>query len=160
MRHAHAGDSRWVCQDRRVMDRSQDIVWRLRLASPPERVFEAWLSPVDHARFWCERSDVLPDGFRQHFIDGTVEPCTVEEAKAGECIRLRYFKSRVDIHLERRGDGTDLTVIVRNVDPHEWHDVHAGWLNVLLPFKAWVDFGIDLRSHDPLRTWAQRYVDQ
>ena len=142
------------------LTRSPTIVWRLRLVSPPERVFAAWLAPADHQRFWCERSDVLPDGFRQHFIDGTVALCAVEAAEAPVRLRLRYFMTRVEVDLERRGDGTDLTLTVRDVDRDEWNDVHAGWLNVLLPFKAWVDFGVDLRNHDPLRTWTQRYVDQ
>jgi uncharacterized protein YndB with AHSA1/START domain len=137
------------------------IVWRLRLDAGPERVFAAWLSASDHERFWCERSEALPDGnFRQHFIDGTVACCVVEEAKASDYMRLHYFNSRVDIRLEGRDDGTDLTLIARDVATHEWNDVHAGWLNVLLPFKAWVDFGVDLRNHDPVRTWAQRYADQ
>jgi uncharacterized protein YndB with AHSA1/START domain len=137
------------------------IVWRLRLAASPERVFAAWLSPGDHERFWCERSEALPDGgFRQHFIDGTVDNCAVEATTTPTHIRFRYFMTRVDLHLERRGDGTDLTLTASDVPSPEWNDFHAGWLNVLLPFKAWVDFGIDLRNHDPMRTWAQRYVDQ
>jgi uncharacterized protein YndB with AHSA1/START domain len=143
------------------VDDRTSIVWRLRLASPPERVFAAWLRPVDHERFWCERSERLPTGeFRQQFIDGTVECCAVEATESPVHIRFRYFKSRVDIHLERRDAGTDLTLTALDVAPTEWNDVHAGWLNVLLPFKAWVDFGIDLRNHDPRRTWTQRYVDQ
>lgn len=137
------------------------IVWRLRLTAAPERVFAAWLSARDHERFWCERSEALPDGsFRQHFIDGTVACCAIEETKLPDYIRLRYFNSQVEIRLERRGGGTDLTLIASGVERHEWNDVHAGWLNVLLPFKAWVDFAVDLRNHDPSRTWAQRYVDQ
>lgn len=140
--------------------RSSPIVWRLRLASPPERVWAAWLTPADHERFWCERSDALPGGFRQHFIDGTVAVCTVEQADAPVRLRLRYFDTSVEVGLERRGEGTDLTLTARDVQPHDWHDMHAGWLNVLLPLKAWLDFGIDLRNHDPERTWAQRYVDQ
>ena len=138
-----------------------EIVWRLRLRASPERVFAAWLSAADHERFWCERSEMLRDRmFRQHFIDGTVANCVIEESKPADYIRMRYFNSQVDIRLQRVGDGTDLTLIARGVEQHEWNDVHAGWLNVLLPFKAWIDFGCDLRNHDPLRTWAQRYVDQ
>lgn len=140
---------------------TDQIVWKLRLAAAPPRVFAAWLTPADQERFWCERAEVLPDGsFRQHFIDGTVARCIVEHTTADAQIRFRYFDSQVDIHLERRGGGTDLTLIASGVAPHEWQDVHAGWLNVLLPFKAWVDFGVDLRNHDPQRTWAQRYADQ
>ena len=47
-----------------------------------------------------------------------------------------------------------------SVAAEEWHEVHAGWLNVLLPLKAWIAHGVDLRNHDPGRTWAQGYVDQ
>jgi hypothetical protein len=36
----------------------------------------------------------------------------------------------------------------------------AGWLNVLLPLKAWLQHGIDLRNHDPERTWDHGFVDQ
>jgi hypothetical protein len=139
---------------------TEPIVWRLRLAAAPERVFNAWLNPADHAGYWCERSEPLPEGFRLHFIDGTSEDCTVEESTASSHIAYRYFGSRVDIHLRRLGDGTDLTLTAQNVSAADWLDVQAGWLNVLLPFKAWVDFGIDLRNHDPRRTWRQRYVDQ
>jgi uncharacterized protein YndB with AHSA1/START domain len=142
-------------------DRTPPIVWRLRLAAAPDRVFAAWLSAGDHERFWCERSEMMPDGnFRQHFIDGTVATCAIEEWKAPDYIRMRYFDSQVEIHLARRGDGTDLTLIALGVERHHWNDVHAGWLNVLLPLKAWIDFDVDLRNHDPFRTWAQRYVDQ
>ena len=138
-----------------------EIVWRLHLGAAPERVYEAWLSTADHERFWCEHSSLLPDGgFRQQFADGTVANCAVELSEAPLRIRFRYFGSRVDIQLERRSDGTDLTLTAVDVEPHDWNDVYAGWLNVLLPFKAWVDFGVDLRNHDPRRTWVQRYVDQ
>jgi uncharacterized protein YndB with AHSA1/START domain len=137
------------------------IVWRLALAAPPDRVFQAWLTPADHQRFWCERSEALPTGgYRLEFIDGTIELCAVEELQAPSQITFRYFHSRVDIRLARRNDKTDLTLVAHDVALHEWNDVHAGWLNVLLPFKAWVDFGIDLRNNDPRRTWSQRYVDQ
>ena len=85
---------------------------------------------------------------------------TIEETQPPVRIGLPYLQTRVDIHLERDGDRTDLTLLVRGVRPHEWDDVHAGWLNVLLPFQAWVDFGVDLPNHDRRRTWAERYVDQ
>ena len=44
-------------------------------------------------------------------------------------------------------------------DPELRDELLPGWLNVLFPLKAAVDFGIDLRNHDPRRTWDQRYVD-
>ena len=142
------------------MTQTPAIVWRLRLSSPPERVFAAWLNPADHVRFWAERSEPEADGFRLHFIDGTSELCKVTDTASPSHIRMQYFGARVDITLERVDDGTDLTLTARDVPEADWQDVNAGWLNVLLPFKAWVDFGVDIRSHDPTRTWRQRYVDQ
>lgn len=143
-----------------VTDRTRAIVWRLRLSAPPERVFSAWLTPEDHVRFWSERSEDDPQGFRLQFIDGTVALCKVTERVSPSHIRIEYFGAQVDIALERLEAGTDLTLTARNVPSDEWQDVFAGWLNVLLPFKAWVDFGVDIRSHDPERTWREGYVDQ
>jgi hypothetical protein len=56
--------------------------------------------------------------------------------------------------------GTDLTLTNSEVPADEYEQMLAGWLNVLLPLKAAADFGIDLRNHDPCRTWEERYVDQ
>jgi uncharacterized protein YndB with AHSA1/START domain len=139
---------------------SQAIVWRLRLSATPERVFSAWLAPEDHIKFWAERSEQDAQGFRLHFIDGTVELCQITDVVSPSHIGFRYFGSKVDIALAPRGDGTDLTLTAREVPLSEWQDVFAGWLNVLLPFKAWVDFSVDLRNHDVTRTWHHGYVDQ
>ena len=38
-------------------------------------------------------------------------------------------------------------------------EVMAGWVSVLLALKAAVDFGVDLRNHDPQRTWEQGYAE-
>lgn len=138
----------------------EPIVWRLRLAAAPERVFAAWLDPAAHQRFWCEQSQRTESGFRQQFIDGTLGECTILAQENPSHLALRYFGSRVDLRLAGREGGTDLTLTASEVPPHEWQDMHAGWLNVLLPLKAWLDHGIDLRNHDPLRTWRERYVDQ
>jgi uncharacterized protein YndB with AHSA1/START domain len=141
-------------------DAGPPIVWRLRLSAAPERVFSAWLTPDDHVRFWSERSEHDPEGFRLEFIDGAVALCRLIESVSPSHIRMHYFGAHVDITLEPLDGGTDLKLTAQNVPVGEWQDVFAGWLNVLLPFKAWVDFGVDIRSHDPKRTWHEGYVDQ
>jgi hypothetical protein len=55
---------------------------------------------------------------------------------------------------------TDLLLTHSGVPEDEWVEVHAGWLNVLFPLKAWLKFGVDLRNHDATRTWDQGYADQ
>ena len=55
--------------------------------------------------------------------------------------------------------GTDLLLTERGVPAESRVSNHAGWVSVLLALKAAVDHGIDLRNHDPLRTWDRGYVD-
>jgi hypothetical protein len=38
-------------------------------------------------------------------------------------------------------------------------EVIAGWVSVQLALKAAVDFGVDLRTHDPARSWDQGYAE-
>lgn len=72
----------------------------------------------------------------------------------------RIFRRRCTFLLESDGHGgTDVT-LEHDVSSAEFAEVSAGWLNVLLPMKAWVHHGIDLRNHDPRRTWDQGFVDQ
>ena len=137
----------------------EPIVWRVHLSSPPLRVRDAWLSPDDHARFLCEVSRRTKTGFHLQFIDGSVTDCTICDVSEA-LIRLQYFGAEVTLELEPAGGGTDVTLTTWNVPADEWLDVYAGWLNVLLPLKAWLDFGVDLRNHDAARTWRQRFVDQ
>jgi hypothetical protein len=55
--------------------------------------------------------------------------------------------------------GTDLLLTQHGIGPGEWHEVHAGWLNVLFPLKAWLLRGVDLRNHDSTRSWDTGYAD-
>ena len=81
--------------------------------------------------------------------------------EAPSLFAFTYFHSTVTIELESDGKGgTDLTLTNAEVPQAEYEEVCAGWLNVLLPLKAAADFGVDLRNHDPTRTWRQGYVDQ
>src|SRR5688572_12029120 len=100
-------------------DLGRPIVWRLRLIAAPERVFSAWLTPADHVKFWCERSEQDPEGFRLEFIDGTVAVCRVSDKARPTHIRLHYFDAQVDITLQPLAEGTDLTLTARNVPAHE-----------------------------------------
>lgn len=55
--------------------------------------------------------------------------------------------------------GTDLALTDAGVPEKDRIETIAGWLSVLLALKAAVDFSIDLRNHDPRRTWDQGFVD-
>ena len=55
--------------------------------------------------------------------------------------------------------GTDLILTDQGVPEKDRTEVIAGWVSVLMALKASVDFGIDLRNHDPMRTWDKGYPE-
>ena len=137
------------------------IVWRLHCASPPARVYAMWATDDGRAGFWAEQSHATADGFVLRFVEGTEERCTWISNDPPHRIAFTYFGSTVEVLLVDDGrGGTDLTLTNEGVAESEFEEVHAGWLNVLFPLKAAVDFGVDLRNHDPERIWRHAFVDQ
>ncbi|MBW3571447.1 MAG: SRPBCC domain-containing protein [Gemmatimonadetes bacterium] len=137
------------------------IRWRMHLPAPPERVFRALDTGEGRAAFWAESAEESGDGIHFHFIDGSRHVSRVVERDAPRRWVIEYFCGVAAFELAPDGaGGTDLLLMHTGVPGDEWHDVHAGWLNVLFPLKAWLAHGVDLRNHDPARTWEQGYADQ
>ncbi|HET6603006.1 MAG TPA: SRPBCC domain-containing protein [Xanthomonadaceae bacterium] len=138
----------------------RDIHWRLHLASPPAKVWELLITDEGRMRFWCDHSRRLGDTIEMRFSNGCVEHAEVLAELPYERLALRYFGTTLSFELlpDGRG-GTDLSVRHENVPEHDRDDVLPGWLNVLFPLKAVADHGIDLRNHDPERTWNHGYCD-
>jgi uncharacterized protein YndB with AHSA1/START domain len=140
---------------------SKPIRWRLHCKAPPEQLFELLATDAGRERFWAKASRSYAGGFLLSFPDGTEERCEVLENVAPRRFQFSYFGSIVTIELEADGrGGTDLTLVNTDVPDEEFDEVNAGWVSVLLPLKAAADFRVDLRNHDPKRTWREGYVDQ
>lgn len=137
------------------------IVWRMHLPVPPERVFEALDTDMGRAAFWAESAVERAGHVDFTFVNGQTWRGRVIERDAPRRWIVDYFggTARFDLAADGRG-GTDLTLTHEGVSPDDWNDVHAGWLNVLFPLKAWLAHGVDLRNHDADRSWDQRYADQ
>lgn len=137
------------------------IVWRLHLASPPEVVYAVIDSDEGRAGFWAESADEKDGEVTFRFSDGTVMSGRIMKRLPNESWAVEYFGSLATFELAGDGQGgTDLTLRDEGVAEEDYLEVSAGWLNVLLPLKAWVDHRIDLRNHDASRTWRDGYVDQ
>ena len=137
------------------------IEWRVHLSSSPEAAFDLWTTDSGRARFWAAQSRASGTGFELRFANGqAIEVETVEAARPS-LFAFRYFGgSLVTLEFEPDGaGGCDLTLREEAPPPDEHLENYAGWIPVLLSFKAALDFGIDLRSNDPARTWERRYVD-
>ena len=62
------------------------------------------------------------------------------ERSAPSCFSLDYFGAVATFTLAPDGrGGTDVTLTCESVEVAQWHEVHAGSLNVLFPLKAAVD---------------------
>jgi uncharacterized protein YndB with AHSA1/START domain len=139
----------------------ESIVWRVHFASSPDEVYEALDSDSGRASFWAESAVERHGVVRFRFINGVRFDGRILERERPHLWSVDYFSSTAQFTLRSDGaDGTDLTLSNDGVDDRDRAEVTAGWLNVLLPMKAWVDYQIDLRSHDRNRTWDHGYVDQ
>ena len=137
------------------------IRWRLHLPVAPDRVFEAIDSDQGRASFWAESAIEKNGGVEFRFINGYSTVSKVLERRPPELLVLDYIdgQARFELSPDGRG-GTDLLLVHDGIGIEDWNEVHAGWLNVLFPLKAWLVHGVDLRNHDSSRTWDQGYADQ
>lgn len=137
------------------------IRWRMHIPAPPERVYDALDSDAGRAAFWAESAIETDGAIEFRFINGYTWRSAIVERRAPHVFAIQYFGglARFELTGDGRG-GTDLLLTHEGIGPDEWNDVHAGWLNVLFPLKAWVVHRIDLRNHDPVRSWDQGYADQ
>lgn len=138
-----------------------EIRWRLHLRSPIARVYQALSSDHGRASFWAESA--IENNGVIHFVFPnriTWDAAILRAIPQGE-FAVRYFgNSTATFILEDDGaEGTDLTLTDIGVPAEDRTEVIAGWVSVLLALKAAVDFGIDLRNHDPQRHWDFGYAE-
>jgi hypothetical protein len=137
------------------------IRWRMHIPVSSEKVFAALDSDQGRASFWAE-SAVERDGeIEFRFINGYSCRSTILERRPPLLFSIQYMGGPARFELAPDGaGGTDLLLTHEKIEAGVWNEVHAGWLNVLFPLKAWVAHGMDLRNHDPERSWDQGYADQ
>ena len=137
------------------------IRWRMHVPVPPERLFAILDSDQGRASFWAESAAEIDSQIEFRFINGYTCRSKVLERHPPRLLSIDYLGGPVRFELTADGTGgTDLLLTHDGVGADEWNEVHAGWLNVLFPLKAWATHGVDLRNHDPERSWDQGYADQ
>ena len=136
------------------------IRWRLRLKSPPAAIYKFLATNEGRARFWAE-SAIEEDGhilFR--FPNGLDWRAKILEQQSPTHFSLNYFDSTTSFELNEDGaGGTVLTLVDDGVPLECREEIIAGWVSVLMALKAAADFDIDLRNHDPERTWDQGFCN-
>ncbi len=133
----------------------------MHIPVPPERVFEALDTGEGRAAFWAESARECDGNIEFRFINGVTCLSKVLERRPPHTFVIDYMGGPAVFELTPDGvGGTDLLLTHEGVTVAEWNEVHAGWLNVLFPLKAWLVHGVDLRNHDPERVWDKGFADQ
>jgi uncharacterized protein YndB with AHSA1/START domain len=137
------------------------IRWRLHLKSTPEKVYQALSTDAGRASFWAE-SAIEQDGII-HFVfpNKLTWDARILAATPTSQYTIQYIgNSTTNFSLEEDGQGgTDLTLTDAGVPAEDRTEVIAGWVSVLLALKGALDFGVDLRTHDPDRQWDTGYAE-
>jgi uncharacterized protein YndB with AHSA1/START domain len=133
----------------------------MHLPVSPQLVYAALDSDAGRAAFWAESAVERDGAIEFRFANGYVHAGRVLERQPGAVWAVDYFggEARFELTPDGRG-GTDLLLTHHDVQLEDWQEVHAGWLNVLFPLKAWLVHGVDLRNHDRGRSWDRGYADQ
>jgi uncharacterized protein YndB with AHSA1/START domain len=133
----------------------------MHLPVSPQRVYDALNSDEGRASFWAETAIERDGHIEFRFSGGYSCRSPILERVPGRLFAIDYIGGPVTFELSPDGRaGTELFLVHRNIGSDEWNEVHAGWLNVLFPLKAWLVYGVDLRNHDPSRSWGHGYADQ
>ena len=133
----------------------------MHLPATPGQVFTALDSDEGRAAFWAEAAVEVEGVIQFRFVGGVETGSRILERRPPHLFVIDYMGGPARFELSEDGSGgTDLLLTHEGVSPEEWNEVHAGWLNVLFPLKAWVTHGVDLRNHDPERSWDRGYADQ
>jgi uncharacterized protein YndB with AHSA1/START domain len=137
------------------------IRWRLHLAAPREQVYALLATDAGRARFWAEAAVEAEGQVGFVFPNGVNWRGRVLAAEAPARFSVVYYGgSTTTFALADDGQGgTELALTDEGVPEADYAEVLAGWVSVLLALKAAADFGVDLRNHDPARTWDQGYAE-
>ncbi len=137
-----------------------EVHWKMHFRSSPAKVHQAIATDEGRATYWAE-SAVETDG-AIHFVFPGGDACDgkIIEKTPDTRFATEYFGSTVVFELTPDSQGrTDLQLSCSQIPERDRMEVTAGWVSVLLAMKAAGDFNVDLRNHDPDRTWWHGYAD-
>ena len=136
------------------------IVWRVHFRSPPDVVYDYLASADKRKLYWAESADEHDGVIHYQFLNGVESRGQILEQEPGRVFKVEYFGSVVVFELSScEPEGCDMTVACERFEADERWEWVAGWVSWLLTMKAAVDYGIDLRNHDPDRTWSNGFAD-
>lgn len=137
----------------------KNLFWKIKLSSPPNKVFEMWTTDEGREKFWAAKSVKSDSSFTLTFEDGNEDEFLVISDKK-YVFEFIYYRTIVTVSFIDDGQGgTELLLNNKNIPPAEYEDFSHRWIILLLEFKAACDFDIDLRNHDIYSGFSEGYID-
>lgn len=109
--------------------------------------------------FWAEGAREIDGKIEFQFPNGERHRASILERSPPHRFSIQYFDARTTFELTPGADGSILTLSVYGAPESDWLESYAGWVSVLMNMKSVIDFGADLRNHDPEKSWDQGFVD-
>jgi uncharacterized protein YndB with AHSA1/START domain len=136
------------------------IRWKMHFVSSRAKVYAALATDEGRSRYWAESAPESNGVITFQILNYEPFVGRVLRRSELESFAIEYFGTIVEFILEDDGrGGTDLSLRATEVDESIRMEMVAGWVSVLMAMKAAVDHGLDLRNHDPSRSWGNGYAD-
>lgn len=143
---------------------------KIEIAASPERVFRAWTTAEELSSWFTIRTEFEPKkGGRVFFewLGGDHFETTVTELKKNKLVVFPFGSGgeevRVKIRKSRVGSIITLEQLHMKTSPKHKVGMHlgckVGWTFFLANLKAWLEHGVDLRSHDRQKSYANGYIN-
>jgi uncharacterized protein YndB with AHSA1/START domain len=134
---------------------------KLHLKSSPQDVHHLLSTNEGRARFWAEAATEQDGVIHFVFPNQAQWKGRILANESPHTFKVEYYGGSITtFKLESDGSGgTELTLTDQGVPEEDRTEVIAGWVSVLMALKASVDFGVDLRNHDPKRTWDEGFAE-
>ena len=138
---------------------AEPIRWKVLIPASASAVYDLISTDEGRARFWAESTSQTGGTIEFRFPNGLTSRETILSEEPGKRLMLTYFGSRVTWSISEVETGCEVQVTDEGPHGGAECDTAAGWVSVLLALKAWAVYGVDLRNHDPGRTWSRGYAD-
>ncbi|SCT02271.1 Activator of Hsp90 ATPase homolog 1-like protein [Staphylococcus caeli] len=141
-----------VNHNRKGMD-DLDIVTKMQVNVPKERVFEAFIDPEQIGGFWFssssqrwEEGKSITLRYKEYDAELDVQ---IERIDLNNMIEFTWGPHPVAIHFEDMGQNTIVTTIEKHFDSTEVEQIlgqKEGWVYMLSCLKAYMEHGISIRA--------------
>jgi uncharacterized protein YndB with AHSA1/START domain len=143
---------------------------KIELAVPPERVFRAWTNASELSAWFAVTCEIEPRSGGRLFFEwlggDRLETRIIAVKKNRElCFPFGPKGEQVRVHITKSRQGALCTLEQSGMltSPGQKIEMHmgckTGWVFFLTNLKAYLEHGVDLRSHDRRKSYQTGYIN-